>query len=176
MCPEPRPCVNTPHTHTLPSACSRHGAWVRDGTSLPPIRGTGIQPCPASIPAVYLFIYFFPAVYLTLCARHCAKREGWAGTTPPGRTPAQLNAAGGCASEPQGPVVSHTSPVTSSRMPRMEHSLEWSYARPRAGPRQLPQCGGEAQAGTGGHKLALFGTRPERAWELEAAPGSGGAD
>lgn len=55
-----------------------------------------------------------------------------------------------------GPVVSHTSPVTHSRMPRVEHSLEWSYARLRAGPRQLPQCRGRcrlAQAGTSWHYL-----------------------
>ena len=73
----------------------------------------------------------------------------------PCRAPAQLNATGGCAREPQEPVVSHTSPVTHSRTPRMELGLEWSYARPRAGPRQLPWRGG---AGTGWHRRAQAAT------------------
>ena len=44
---------------------------------------------------------------------------------------------------------------------------------PELAPGSCPGVGGQAQAGTGGHRLPLFGTRPERTWEFIAARGSG---
>lgn len=58
-------------------------------------------------------------------------------------------------------------------MPRVELGLEWSYARPELAPGSCPGAGGQAQAGTGRHRLPLFGTRPERTREFIAARGSG---